>query len=52
LVVLRPVAALTVEMYTPERIQEFERETEVDENTRAAVRDAVRRVVGIPLDPR
>jgi AbrB family looped-hinge helix DNA binding protein len=38
---LRPAAVLPVEMYTPERIAEFERETAVDEETRAAVRDAL-----------
>jgi len=39
---LRPAAVLPVEMYTPERTAEFERETQVDEETRAAVRDALR----------
>jgi len=38
---LRPAAVLPVEMYTPERIEAFERESEVDEETRAAVRNAV-----------
>ena len=33
--------ALPVEMYTPERIAEFERESEVDADTRAAARKAV-----------
>jgi AbrB family looped-hinge helix DNA binding protein len=37
---LRPAAVLPIEMYTPERIAEFERESEVDEDTRAAVRKA------------
>lgn len=38
---LRPAAVLPVEMYTPERIAEFETESEVDPDTRAAVRDAL-----------
>ena len=38
---LRPAAVLPIEMYTPERIAEFERECEVDEDTRAAARQAV-----------
>jgi AbrB family looped-hinge helix DNA binding protein len=38
---LRPAAVLPVEMYTPERIAEFERETAVDAETHAAVRDAL-----------
>jgi hypothetical protein len=37
---LRPAAALPIEMYTPERIAEFEREFDVDEVTRTAVREA------------
>ena len=35
--------SLPIEMYTPERIEEFERESAVDEETRAAVRDALSR---------
>jgi antitoxin component of MazEF toxin-antitoxin module len=35
---LRPAAVLPIEMYTPERIAEFERESEVDADTRAAAR--------------
>ena len=38
---LRPAAVLPIEMYTPERIAEFERESEVDADTRAAARNAV-----------
>jgi hypothetical protein len=38
---LRPAAVLPIEMYTPERIAEFERESEVDADTRAVVRKAV-----------
>lgn len=38
---LRPAAVLPIEMYTPERIAEFERESEVDADTRAAARKAV-----------
>jgi hypothetical protein len=41
---LRPAAVLPVEMYTPERIEEFERETVVDDGTRAAVRAALAQV--------
>jgi AbrB family looped-hinge helix DNA binding protein len=37
---LRPAAALPIEMYTPERIAEFERESGIDEVTRDAVREA------------
>jgi hypothetical protein len=37
---LRPAAVLPIEMYTPERIAEFERESGVDVETRRAVRDA------------
>jgi hypothetical protein len=33
--------ALPIEMYTSERIAEFERESEVDADTRAAARKAV-----------
>ena len=40
---LRPAAVLPIEMYTPERIAEFERETAVDEDTRRAVREASKR---------
>lgn len=38
---LRPAAVLPIEMYTPERIAEFERESEVDADTRAAARKEV-----------
>jgi hypothetical protein len=38
---LRPAAVLPIEMYTSERIAEFERESEVDADTRAAVREAL-----------
>ena len=38
---LRPAAVLPIEMYTSERIAEFERESEVDADTRAAARKAV-----------
>ena len=37
---LRPAAVLPIEMYTSERIAEFERESEVDADTRAAARKA------------
>jgi hypothetical protein len=37
---LRPAAVLPIEMYTAERIEEFERATEVDEDTRSAVSKA------------
>lgn len=43
---LRPAAVLPIEMYTPERIAEFERESAVDEDTRRAVRKASRRAKG------
>lgn len=43
---LRPAAVLPIEMYTPERVAEFERESEVDEETRAAVRKAVDNAAG------
>ena len=43
---LRPATVLPIEMYTAERIAEFERESEVDEDTRAAVRDALGRTGG------
>ena len=43
---LRPAAVLPIEMYTPERIAEFERESEVDAETRAAVRKAVDNAAG------
>lgn len=43
---LRPAAVLPIEMYTPERIAEFERESEVDPDTRAAVRKAVDSATG------
>jgi hypothetical protein len=38
---LRPAAVLPIEIYTSERIAEFERESEVDADTRAAARKAV-----------
>jgi len=38
---LRPAAVLPIEMYTPDRIAEFERESEVDADTRAAARKAI-----------
>jgi len=38
---LRPAAVLPIELYTPERIAEFESESEVDAVTRAAVRKAL-----------
>jgi hypothetical protein len=40
---LWPAAVLPIEMYTPQRIEEFERETVVDADTRAAVREALTR---------
>ncbi len=40
---LRPAAVLPIEMYTPQRIEEFEREAVVDADTRAAVREALTR---------
>lgn len=40
---LRPAAVLPIEIYTPERIAEFERESAVDVATRTAVRDASRK---------
>jgi hypothetical protein len=40
---LRPAAVLPIEMYTAERIEEFERATEVDEDTRSAVSKAALR---------
>jgi len=40
---LRPAAVLPIEMYTPQRIEEFERETVVDADTLAAVREALTR---------
>jgi AbrB family looped-hinge helix DNA binding protein len=43
---LRPAAVLPIEMYTPERIAEFERESEIDEDTRAAVRKAANNASG------
>lgn len=43
---LRPAAVLPIEMYRPERIAEFERESAVDEETRAAVREALIRAKG------
>jgi AbrB family looped-hinge helix DNA binding protein len=43
---LRPAAVLPIEMYTPERIVEFVGESEVDADTQAAVREAVKRAGG------
>ena len=43
---LRPAAVLPIEMYTPERIAEFERESEVDSETRTGVRKAVNNAAG------
>jgi antitoxin component of MazEF toxin-antitoxin module len=37
---LRPAAVLPIETYTAERIEEFERATEVDEDTRSAASKA------------
>ena len=42
-ILLRPAVVLPIEMYTPERIAEFEHESEVDADTRAAVRRALGR---------
>ena len=36
---LRPAAVLPIEIYSPARIREFDSETEVDQATRARVRD-------------
>ncbi len=43
---LRPAAVLPIETYAPERIAEFERESDVDEDTGAAVLAALSRVGG------
>ena len=43
---LRPAAVLPIEIYTPERIAEFERESTVDEDTLRAVREATTRTRG------
>lgn len=43
---LRPAAVLPIEMYTPERIAEFERESAVDEDTQRAVIEALQRAKG------
>jgi AbrB family looped-hinge helix DNA binding protein len=43
---LRPAAVLPIEMYTPQRIEEFERESAVDADTRSAVREALTRSGG------
>jgi AbrB family looped-hinge helix DNA binding protein len=43
---LRPAAVLPIEMYTPERIAEFEQESGIDEVTRAALREALSRAGG------
>jgi hypothetical protein len=42
----RPATVLPIETYTPERIAEFERDSDIDEDTRAAVREALSRVGG------
>jgi len=42
-ILLRPAVVLPIEMYTPERTAEFEHESEVDADTRAAVRRALGR---------
>lgn len=43
---LRPAAVLPIEVYTPERVAEFERESEVEAATRSAVRKALSRSRG------
>ena len=43
---LRPASVLPIETYTPERIAGFEQESEVDEDTRAAVRETLSRSGG------
>ena len=43
---LRPAAVLPIEIYTPERIAEFERESAVDDDTLRAVREASQRAGG------
>ncbi len=43
---LRPATVLPIEVYTPERVAQFERETEVDAETRSAVRKALPRSRG------
>ena len=43
---LRPAAVLPIEMYTPQRIEEFERDSAVDADTRAVVREALTRAGG------
>jgi hypothetical protein len=43
---LQPAAGLSIEMYTPERVAEFERESDVDEDSRAAVCEALSRAGG------
>ncbi len=43
---LRPATVLPIEVYTPERVAEFERESEVDAATRSAVRKATSRARG------
>lgn len=40
---LRPAAVLPIEMYTPTRIAEFERESSVDEDTQRVVSEAITR---------
>lgn len=43
---LRPATVLPVEIYTSERVAEFERESEVEAATRSAVRKALSRSRG------
>ena len=43
---LRPAAVLPIEMYTPARIAEFERESSVDEDTQGVVSEAITRAKG------
>lgn len=43
---LRPAAVLLIEMYTQNRIAEFEHESAVDENTRRVVHEALKRANG------
>lgn len=43
---LRSASVLPIETYTPDRIAEFERDSEVDEDTSAAVRETLSRTGG------
>ncbi len=43
---LRPATVLPIEVYTPERVAEFERESDVEAATRSAVRKALSRSRG------